>query len=215
MSDLKGRKYLKSRFEDGDCPNGNDFAELIDSCINQKSDRIFAVDHQLGIGTDAPSAPLNVNGSSGDQKISAILTDGCNSTLRFGHPSKNDITIGGNKKDDIQIGVFDDCASTFTPIMSITSSGRVGIGVSQPQAELHVADSVKAGQSVAIGEAVLTFHRKKLWLEANGKRYYIVMEEADHRPHKHPGLLIVLLILCAVNLLAIIVFIILYLLHWI
>ena len=50
MSDLRRRKYLRSKFQDGDCPNGDDFAAMIDSGINQKSDQMFAVDQKLGIG---------------------------------------------------------------------------------------------------------------------------------------------------------------------
>lgn len=212
MNDLRRRKYLKSRFEDGDCPNGEDFSAMIDSCINQKSDQIFAVEQQLGIGTEEPGAPLEIKGARGKLSVSLIASDGCHSTLRIAHPGYNTVAIGGNKKDDVQIGTFGDSCDGFSPTMTVTSSGQVGIGLSVPEAELHVLKTIKAGESVAIGDAVLTFHKKKLWLTAYGEKYRILMEDEHHHGGKSK-LMIVLLVLCCVNLAAFIVFLILYLLH--
>lgn len=210
MNDLRRRKYLRSRFEDGDCPNGADFSAMIDSCINQKSDQIFAVEQQLGIGTEEPTAPLEIKGARGKLNVSLVASDSCYSTLRIAHPDHNTIAIGGDKRDDVQIGNYSDCRDEFTPTMTVSSSGRVGIGLSKPEAELHVLKTIKAGESVAIGEAVLTFHKKKLWLTAHGEKYRILMEPEHHHPGKSKLLLLVL-VLCFGNITALIVFIILYL----
>src|SRR3989338_7822205 len=194
MNDLRRRKYLRSRFEDGDCPNGADFSAMIDSCINQKSDQIFAVEQQLGIGTEEPTAPLEIKGARGKLSVSLVASDGCHSTLRIAHPDHNTIAIGGNRKDDVQLGTYSDSCDGFTPVMTVNSNGRVGIGLSTPDAELHVLKTIKAGESIAIGDAVLTFQRKKLWLTAYGEKYRILMEDEHHHTSKSK-LLILLLVL--------------------
>jgi hypothetical protein len=213
MSDLRRRKYLRSQFQDGDCPDGKNFAELIDSGINQKSDQMFAVDHKLGIGTDEPSAPLEVNGSSGDQKISAVFTDGCNSSLIVGHGEDCVIALGGKQRNDIQLGNFNRECDKFQPHVTVTSEGKVGIGVERPETELHVAHTIKADKHVAIGDAILSFHKRRLWLTANNKHYQILMVESGGKtPGGNKKLMIFLLILCLVNFVAIATIIILYLL---
>lgn len=213
MSDLRRRKYLRSKFQDGDCPDGNNFAELIDSGINQKSDQMFAVDQKLGIGTREPSAPLEVNGSSGDQKVSAVFTDGCNSSLIVGHGEDSVIALGGKQRNELQLGNFNRECDKFKTHVTVTSEGKVGIGVEQPEAELHVAHTVKADKHVAIGDATLTFHKRKLWLTANNKHYQILMIESGGKiPGGNKTLMIILLILCILNFVAIAVIVILYLL---
>ena len=62
MSTKRGRLDLKTYFETGDRPTEEEFAQLIDSNLNQKDDDIHAKDRKIGIGTDDPNAKLDVNG---------------------------------------------------------------------------------------------------------------------------------------------------------
>lgn len=62
--DEKTRATLKSFFENGDRPTGEQFAQLIDSMINKKDDGIIILlpEKFIGIGVNAPKEKLDVAG---------------------------------------------------------------------------------------------------------------------------------------------------------
>jgi len=210
MSKLRRRSYLKTRFEDGDRPNGNDFAELISSSLNQKSDQIFAVNQMLGIGTKAPEAPLEVKGCKKKHKQSVIVADGDNSTFRISHPINNVVAIGSDLGESMQIGNFD-CknGNYFEPQMYI-SKGRVGIGAEAENAELDVKTTLWVGESIGLGGGKLYFEDDKLYLKTDKQTYEILTKNTNHKPYRK--LILVLIILGSILLLLVIVLIIIYLL---
>jgi hypothetical protein len=99
---------------------------------------------KLGIGTTSPQQPLSVNGAAVlDQTGTNAGT--VNPGLTFGSASGEGIsskrTATGN-----QFGL--DFYTAFTPRLSITNGGNVGIGTTSPAHELHVLGSNAGGSSV-------------------------------------------------------------------
>jgi len=101
----------------------------------------------VGIGAPAPESPLTVtkSGGSGTVHASATFSDAINSTLRIAHPAGGVVAWGGNVGHDLQVGGFSG-TSSFTPLMTVKSSGDVGIGVTNPSAKLHVTGTIQAAQ---------------------------------------------------------------------
>ncbi|RME60508.1 MAG: hypothetical protein D6790_09135 [Caldilineae bacterium] len=58
----RNREELKGYFKTDCIPTEDQFADLIDSVLVQEEDGVFAVDGNLGIGTENPGAKLEVNG---------------------------------------------------------------------------------------------------------------------------------------------------------
>lgn len=192
MKKIKGRKYLKSRFRDGACPTGQDFADLINSTVNQKSDQVHAVGNKLGIGTATPEATLEVKGTcSGQPTLKS--TDGANSTLWISHPASAITALATGEGEALMIGSQKSSNSHFQPKMTVQRGGNVGIGVQKPRAkldvngsayvrkDLHVKSSASIGQNLQVGEKlILSGHQ--LWIENNrlkinigGKTYILRM----------------------------------------
>ena len=73
-ANLKDRNALKERFSDGDIPTGNDFADLIDSAINQIDDEIYVDSKNIGVGTANPNAKFQVTAAN---NIDNEVTDTC------------------------------------------------------------------------------------------------------------------------------------------
>lgn len=208
MSNLRRRKYLKTRFEDGDRPDGNDFAELIDSSLNQKSDQIFAVDQMLGIGTKQPAAPLEVSGSNGDLKQSVVIGDGCNSTLKIAHPQNNTVAIGSDPNQSIEIGNFNE--QSFTPQVYITQDS-VGIGAPAQHAELDVKTSLWVGESIGLSDGTLYFKDGQLYLKAGDQTYLILTKKTNNGQKPFRKWILFLIILGCILLLLLIILIVIYL----
>jgi hypothetical protein len=182
--DLRRRKYLRSKFEDGDRPNGQSFADLIDSSLNQKSDKIFGVDHKIGIGTENPNAPLEVSGARKEVNQSFLTGDGCNSTFRIAHPENGVLGMGCDESERLQIGAFKNDGSSFEPHMVIDKNGSVGIGTERPEVKLDISGSLKVDQNILLGDCLLAFNNGKLFLKTGDAKYHILMENVDSKPAK-------------------------------
>ena len=147
QDNLKGREYLKSKFRDGDRPDGTDFADLIDSCINQKSDRIFALDGKMGIATDKPKAPLEIKGGRRKTRQTLLVSDGNNSSFRIAHPEVKTAALGANNGEKLTLGTFLEDGSEFTPRISMDAQGKLGIGTESPRELLDVCGSINVNCS--------------------------------------------------------------------
>lgn len=65
MSTKRDREQLKTYFETGDRPTEEEFAELIDSGLNQEDDDIHSDGNKnIGIGTNTPDSKLQVDGDT-------------------------------------------------------------------------------------------------------------------------------------------------------
>ena len=212
MSNLRRRHYLKKKFEDGDNPDGNDFAELIDSSLNQKSDQIFAVDQQLGIGTNAPTAPLEVKGSSQSQRQSVVVADGCNSTLRIAHPQNNVVAVGCDSGELLQLGNFNSQNGNFTPELYISESG-VGVGAEAKNATLDVNTTFWVGESIGLGDATLYFEDGLLYMKTDTQTELILTKKVSDKPKPFRKWILVLIILACIFFALVIALIIIYLIN--
>ncbi|MBL4707421.1 MAG: hypothetical protein JKY48_03160 [Flavobacteriales bacterium] len=212
MSDRENREQLKKQFKNGDRPSEEAFAALIDGALNQASDKIFATDHKIGIGTKKPRVPLEVQGdsdSTGQQSF--IASDGTNSTFRIAHPRKNVIAIGGNKEDCLEFGKFKKDGAIFLPKMSLVNNGNVGIGLGteSPTEKLEVGGSIKVKDKILLGKGELELKDGKLILRIDGKRYIIKMDRELPIPIRPISTLLIVLIIFSL-LLLILVFICIY-----
>jgi hypothetical protein len=82
----QNRTYLIERFQDGDIPTGQDFADMIDSSLNLLDDGLTSYkitdahgDHKrFGIGDTAPIFPLGIKAEVGHDEglISFTSSDG-------------------------------------------------------------------------------------------------------------------------------------------
>lgn len=179
---VKGREYLKSKFENGDRPDGNDFADLIDSSINQKSDDFYAVDHKIGIGTSRPKAPLEIRGGRRRVKQSFISSNGDCSTFRIAHPDHHVAAIGANNGEKLSFGTFVDDGSDFRHFMALTADGSLGIGTDAPKQKLDINGSINVSKTIHLSDCVLEFINGRLILTSKGRSYKILMEHIHHDP---------------------------------
>lgn len=168
MSIKRDRTKLKTYFETGDRPTEEEFAELIDSGINQKDDEIHVVNSEIdpdkapnlkvGVGTDSPKEKLHVEGSimtsghlKGDMsnkqpndKTLQIINDAQIQLYSKDHNSApGRVVIGANKdSQDSNSGamIFAKHLTQggWEQNMIIDHDGNVGVGTNTPQEKLHV-----------------------------------------------------------------------------
>lgn len=132
-SNSKSRTSLKNRFEAGDIPEERHFRELIHSCFNQIDD---------GIKKEAGSplkiqAPINQNGTIKEVLQFYDVFDGAEADWRIGlaFPSGNISKEGLSISESEQI----DGIKFF-----IQKGGNIGIGTTNPGANLDVNGTIKA-----------------------------------------------------------------------
>lgn len=180
---LKGREYLKSKFQNGDRPNQSDFFDLIDGSINQESDKLFAVNRKIGIGTEKPSATLEVKGGRRKVKQSFLASDGDCSTFRIAHPHHGTVGIGANDAEKLALGTFVKDGSAFKSHLTVDPDGNIGIGTISPRERLDVRGSISVSEKIQLGECELEFLNGRLLLIYGGRKYEIEM----HHSHRHPA----------------------------
>jgi len=95
----------------------------------------------VGIGTTSPgNFQLNINGSGDGGRQLKVEGPSVNGLMRFSNSTSQDYSIGINSTSFI---IYDDTADTYR--MVVDSSGKVGIGVTNPLMNLHLSDSGDTG----------------------------------------------------------------------
>ena len=180
MSTKRDRNKLKFYLETGKRPTEEEFAEVVQSGINQIDDGLHAVDEKIGIGTDQPDEKLDIDGKVkvredllvkghviGDKadkngnddtlylaNYSAIGLHGKNKPNEAGN-----ITLSANKANGASgktvFNRFIGPGQGHAPSMLIDGDGKVGIGTTNPQNTLHVQNtankSLKTGLRLSTG----------------------------------------------------------------
>jgi len=125
---------------------------------------------QVGIGTNAPSQPLEVSGSGVSQRIKITSTDGNLASLWLEN------TEGGTQfiNDENAFGIYDQDQSAYR--LRILDNGQVGIGTNSPSQPLEVSGS---GVSQRIKITATDGNLASLWLEnTEGGTQFINDEDA-------------------------------------
>ncbi|MDD5005155.1 MAG: hypothetical protein PHS93_01465 [Candidatus Omnitrophica bacterium] len=96
------------------------------------------VSGKVGIGTDNPTAMLHVAGAGGSFRLERTYPPEWLSGMNFSFPSGYP-TIYSDTGDQLRFGVN----GSATPVITIASTGNVGIGTPSPAAKLHVAGTTQ------------------------------------------------------------------------
>ena len=110
--------------------SGTASSQWISSSNNQIYTNSF-----VGIGVVSALHALDVAGSTGNIKTSALFTDGTNSTVRISHPSPTLAVFGANVAQDLILGGIDNLDLSYVPYMTLKANGstaNVGIGTTTP-----------------------------------------------------------------------------------
>jgi len=111
---------------------------------------VITTNGNVGIGTTGIEARLHVSGYvNASNRLSIKSTDGANSTFYVGHPQDKVVSIGGNTDHAFQIGGF--AASSFAPRVTVHTSGRVGVGTTNPVGHLTVDAGTNVETFVSLG----------------------------------------------------------------
>ena len=95
----------------------------------------------VGIGTTSPgNFQLNINGSGDGGRQLKVEGPSVNGLMRFSNSTSQDYSIGINSTSFI---IYDDTADDYRVV--VDSSGKVGIGVTNPLMNLHLSDSGDTG----------------------------------------------------------------------
>jgi hypothetical protein len=90
----------------------------------------------VGVGTAAPNAKFEISATGGVVPRITSTDGGGDAMQRFYSGSTFKGSVGWNQANDL-IGIFG-AASSATPVISVTSGARVGVGTTTPSGALHV-----------------------------------------------------------------------------
>jgi len=140
----------------------------------------------FGIGTTSPAVKLEVNGGtsvsaffkslSNTVPVSLFTTNNAISTIGFkglGSTSEYHVRVGTNVNDFVAY-------TNNTEKMRLTQTGRLGIGTTNPQNELHVVGSARlTGTSNLLfeGTSNVIYYPKKL--VTNGQQYFSIEDNGE------------------------------------
>lgn len=190
MNTKQGRDKLKTYFETGDRPTEDEFSEFIDSGINQLDDNVHAVKQSngitnIGIGTDAPDARLEVNGNvnvtghvfgkkaAGTEDFLMVSNSAEIQLFGSQHTNrKGDVFLIGDHRHGAGSGKisFDQRISDtqWRNNLLIDANGNVGIGTTTPGNKLEIVpgsgSNLHTGLKLSHGAGV----DKLLVSDANG-----------------------------------------------
>jgi hypothetical protein len=136
---IKSRTYLKSKFDNGDIPTQDDFADIIDSYIHEEEDGITIYNApdltvRVGIGIDTPESPLGILGTGEDQTmISFHKPDGSSVWSLNQNPTALDVP-GFNIQQKVG-------SLKLSRFFVKESDGHIGIGTTNPSRILEVSEN--------------------------------------------------------------------------
>jgi cytoskeletal protein CcmA (bactofilin family) len=162
-------KWGKPYFKTNDSPVLN---------ISGPSDNMVHTEYFIGVGVTSPSVPLEVSGSVilGDQFIGNYNGSPTDTTI-ISHKSykadndgyaikiKNDSQLDLNSKVDMNFNISD------SQVMTIDNYGNVGIGITQPNENLHVGGNVQIDGNLNV-EGDLTYIKSTV-VEVNDPNIFL------------------------------------------
>ena len=97
----------------------------------------------MGIGTTSPASKLDV---AGPTSIGSGSVNGNTTKMFFRNPAGKTwaISSGLNLVNEVDFGIYNWTDNASTPLLDISSTGRVGIGVVNPAGFLHIKGSSAA-----------------------------------------------------------------------
>jgi hypothetical protein len=117
----------------------------------QAQNNTFPATGNVGIGTTSPMAPLSLGATFSNSKLA--LWDNGSGSARCGFGVQN-------AQFRLHLGVPADrfsflSAEAGTELMTLTGTGNLGIGISNPQSKLHVDGDIKLSGNLAWGKGLL------------------------------------------------------------
>ena len=117
----------------------------------------------VGIGTDAPSQKLHVEGgqiltknASGDASIKVWAGGTSDPRIQFTVDSATDYVIGLDNSDSDALKFCRSSAVGTSTQMTIDSNGKVGVGTDNPLRTLHVAASATPAIGISVLDSTIT-----------------------------------------------------------
>jgi hypothetical protein len=157
----QNRSYLIDKFQDGDIPTGQDFADMIDSALNLLDDGLTVYkytdptgDHiHFGLGDTAPVAKLGIRGDAGndEEMIRFTSSDGTHKWNINLNPTVSNIP--GFSIDNVTSGTGVSCL-----FIDESADGKIGMGTVQPLEKLHIQGTADGNLLSAQIENLSTGH---------------------------------------------------------
>jgi len=158
----KSRVVLKTKFEAGRTPAEKDFADMLDSGLNQIDDQVSirkigegdTAANYMGIGSVDPESPISIKNRSGDANLLGFEDRDGNEKWQIEiDPDDGDEGLNIKEKGADNSNIF------------IKSGGDVGIGTNQPKSKLHVVGEVNIDGQLEVKDEVKAkkFEGKVSW----------------------------------------------------
>jgi hypothetical protein len=148
MAEETNRSFLIKKFQDGDIPTGQDFADMINSALNllddgltsYKTTDLHGIHKRFGIGDTAPVYPLGIKAEEGHDEglITFTSSDGMSKWNFNLNPTVADIP--GFSIDDMSSG-----SNISRLFIDAGVDGKVGIGTVSPSEQLHIVGASDGG----------------------------------------------------------------------
>jgi hypothetical protein len=120
------------------------------------SSELYFLDYNVGIGTDNPAAVFDVSrDNAGTNSQIWIEQEGAGDATIGYNAGTQSFAMGIDQSDGSKFKIAPSYDASINTIMTLTSTGEVGVGTEDPTATLEVVGTTKIGANgVAIGEII-------------------------------------------------------------